>query len=96
MADLRRVLADRLPAAITVGYGPRYLHSTGQLHKGGPPRGHFLQLLDPPKRDLAIPGEAYTFGQLLAAQAEGDRDALTRRGRRVLQVVDIDELLELV
>jgi len=96
VARVREAMGDRLSAAITAGYGPRYLHSTGQLHKGGPPRGHFLQLFDPPKHDISIPGESYTFGQLLAAQAEGDRDALTRRGRPVLQVVDIGELLELL
>jgi hypothetical protein len=91
----RAALADRLPAAVTVGYGPRYLHSTGQLHKGGPARGHFIQVLDEPEDDLAIPGRPYTFGQLLAAQALGDLRALTARGRPVLRIEDPDEMLEL-
>lgn len=96
MARTAQALADRLPAAVTTGYGPRYLHSTGQLHKGGPPRGHFVQLLDRPRDDLAVPGEEYTFGRLLMAQAMGDRQALERRGRRVVQAMDVDELLELL
>lgn len=78
--------------ATTVGYGPRYLHSTGQLHKGGPPTGHFLQIYDPAADDIAIPGEPFTFGALQAAQAEGDRLALERRGRPVIRVEGMDLL----
>jgi transaldolase/glucose-6-phosphate isomerase len=88
-ARIRAALRDRLKVATTVGYGPRYLHSTGQLHKGGPPTGHFLQLYDPAADDLAIPGASFTFGGLKAAQAEGDRLALERRGRPVIRVEDV-------
>ncbi|MGD2135949.1 MAG: hypothetical protein PVF27_07310, partial [Gemmatimonadales bacterium] len=96
MARTAKALADRLPAAVTASYGPRYLHSTGQLHKGGPQRGHFVHLLDRPAHDLAIPGESYGFGRLIAAQAHGDRQAVEGRGRRVVRVADVDELLELL
>jgi transaldolase/glucose-6-phosphate isomerase len=72
--------------ATTLGYGPRFLHSTGQLHKGGPPTGRFLQLLDSPVKDLAVPETSYSFGTLIRAQAQGDRQALRQRGRRVLRV----------
>ena len=84
---LQRALRHRTGAAVTVGYGPRYLHSTGQLHKGGPRSGHFLQILERPAQDYEIPGAPYTFGRLLAAQADGDLEALTARGRPVVRVV---------
>jgi hypothetical protein len=82
----QRALGARLGVPVTVGYGPRFLHSTGQLHKGGPPIGHFLQVVDRPAEDAAIPGEPYGFARLIAAQAEGDRQALTARGRPVARV----------
>jgi glucose-6-phosphate isomerase len=94
IATLSKALRDRLEAAVTFGYGPRFLHSTGQLHKGGPPKGHFIQLVPPEGDDQAIPGEPYTFGELIAAQAHGDRQALAARGRPVLQVTDLDAFLE--
>ena len=72
--------------ATTVGYGPRYLHSTGQLHKGGPASGRFLQLVGNLGEDLPIPGKPYTFGTLAAAQALGDLQALQDTGRRVARV----------
>jgi transaldolase / glucose-6-phosphate isomerase len=59
-------------AATTFGYGPRFLHSTGQLHKGGPPTGRFLQLVNQPTRDVEIPGAGYSFATLIAAQSAGD------------------------
>jgi transaldolase/glucose-6-phosphate isomerase len=68
------------------GYGPRFLHSTGQLHKGGPNTGLFLQLLDEPAEDVGVPETDYTFGKLIQAQALGDFTALEQRGRRVLRV----------
>ncbi len=83
---VRLLLRDRLALATTVGYGPRFLHSTGQLHKGGPSTGLFLQLTDDPTTDLAVPESDYTFGALLRAQALGDLLALQQRGRRVLRV----------
>lgn len=72
--------------ATTVGYGPRFLHSTGQLHKGGPNIGLFLQLVDEPSIDLCIPETDYSFNTLIKAQALGDFQALKQRGRRVLRI----------
>ncbi len=83
---VRALVRDRLGLATTVGIGPRFLHSTGQLHKGGPPSGIFLQLTADPRRDLPIPGWPESFGTLIAAQAAGDLAALQRRGRRVLRL----------
>jgi glucose-6-phosphate isomerase/transaldolase/glucose-6-phosphate isomerase len=77
--DLRRV-------ATTLGFGPRFLHSTGQLHKGGPPSGVFLQLTYAPSEDVPIPGQPFTFGTLLAAQALGDLQSLQSRGLRAARV----------
>ena len=94
--QLRRVsraLRDRLEAVVTAGYGPRYLHSTGQLHKGGPATGHFIQILDPEAGDLQIPGSPFGFARLIAAQAEGDWLALHARSRPVLRSRGVDELL---
>jgi transaldolase / glucose-6-phosphate isomerase len=68
------------------GLGPRYLHSTGQLHKGGPNTGRFIQVVDDPGDELPIPGAAYGFRRLIAAQAEGDFEALRERGRRIVRV----------
>jgi transaldolase / glucose-6-phosphate isomerase len=83
---LQAGLHARTRLAVTLGYGPRFLHSTGQLHKGGPDRCRFLQLVDEPAEDLAVPETEYTFGQLIRAQADGDRQALEQRGRTVLRV----------
>lgn len=83
---LRQTLRDRLRVATTVGYGPRFLHSTGQLHKGGPDSGLFLQIVDDPSHDLAVPETDYTFGALIRAQALGDLAALRQRGRRLVRV----------
>ena len=93
LAAIRRRLRDRLRVAVTSGYGPRYLHSTGQLHKGGPPTGHFLQITGAPGPELQIPGKPFGFGVLESAQAEGDLLALRRRGRPVLRLDGL-ELLE--
>ena len=83
---IRGRLRDRYQVATTLGFGPRFLHSTGQFHKGGPPSGVFLQLTAAPAADLPIPGQPYTFATLEAAQALGDFEALTSRGRRILRV----------
>jgi hypothetical protein len=72
--------------ATTLGYGPRFLHSTGQLHKGGPNTGIFLQLTADEMPDVPIPGQPFGFAQLIRAQAAGDYEVLERRGRRVLHV----------
>lgn len=82
----RRLLRDRLRVATTVGYGPRYLHSTGQYHKGGPNTGVFLQLVSRSGSDARIPGQLYPFSVLKQAQADGDLESLRAHGRRVLRV----------
>lgn len=79
-------ILNRLGVATTLGFGPRFLHSTGQLHKGGPPGGVFVQVFEEPKEDREIPGRPYTFGQLISAQAAGDLAALRARGRPVARV----------
>lgn len=84
LVALRDVLADRLGVPVTLGWGPRFLHSTGQLHKGGPALGVFLQLLDSPAADLPIAASEMTFGQLISAQAAGDRNVLAAHGRPVI------------
>ena len=86
LAELRLRLRDRYRLATTVGYGPRFLHSTGQLHKGGPNSGVFIQLVGDNRADLTIPGQPYKFGRLKRAQADGDLEALRSRGRRVLRL----------
>ena len=83
---LRLRLRDRYRVATTVGFGPRFLHSTGQLHKGGANTGVFIQLVSDDPADLPIPGQRFTFRQLRDAQADGDLAALTQHGRRVTRV----------
>ena len=92
LGAVRHSIRDALGVATTLGFGPRFLHSTGQLHKGGPDTGVFLQLTADPRKDLAIPGWAESFGTLIAAQALGDLASLQRRGRRVLRLhlADLD------
>jgi hypothetical protein len=80
VAELRAAIRAGTGAATTFGYGPRFLHSTGQLHKGGPPNGRFLQLVAEPQRDADIPGAGYSFGTLIAAQAAGDLETLRAHG----------------
>jgi glucose-6-phosphate isomerase len=86
LGRLRVAVRDALGVATTLGFGPRFLHSTGQLHKGGPDTGVFLQLTAEPRRDLPIPGWSETFATLIAAQALGDLASLQRRHRRVLRL----------
>jgi len=86
IADLVLKLRRRTGLVVTHGYGPRYLHSTGQLHKGGPNTGLFLQVVDDPGDELAIPGKPFGFRRLLRAQAAGDYVSLQERGRRVARV----------
>jgi hypothetical protein len=71
---------------VTHGLGPRYLHSTGQLHKGGPPTGRFVQVVDDPGEELAIPNRDFGFSRLIQAQAQGDFAALKERGRPIVRV----------
>jgi glucose-6-phosphate isomerase len=82
--SLRRALVSHHHVTTTAGYGPRYLHSTGQLHKGGPKSGIFLQLIDPMTPDLRIPGKPVTFRTLAQAQAAGDVQALQAHGQQAI------------
>jgi glucose-6-phosphate isomerase len=87
VAGLRAVLARAgQERPVTFGWAPRFLHSTGQFHKGGPQVGSFLQITGAVAEDLAVPGKAYSFGTLQAAQAAGDRQALIGRGRPLLHL----------
>ncbi len=86
LQQIRRLIHTRYRAATTVGFGPRYLHSTGQLHKGGAGNGLFILITADDRDDLPIPGERLTFGMLKTAQALGDAQALTRRGCRTLHL----------
>lgn len=90
VARFRQLVGDRYGCATTFGYGPRFLHSTGQLHKGGPNSGLFIQLVDRPTADVDVPETDYSFGQVIAAQASGDYAALREADRRVLRV-DVTE-----
>jgi len=80
----RNKLSLKYHVPVTVGFGPRFLHSTGQLHKGGPPNGTFIQFTDTPKEDIAIPGKPFTFGTLIRAQAIGDFETLKKHERPVV------------
>jgi transaldolase/glucose-6-phosphate isomerase len=83
---IRRAVRDRKGVATCLGFGPRFLHSTGQLHKGGRNRGVFLQITCQDAVDLPVPGQRYTFGVVKAAQAQGDLQVLAERERRALRV----------
>jgi glucose-6-phosphate isomerase len=83
---LRTALAARTPHPVTFGWAPRFLHSTGQYHKGGPQSGVFLQITGALAEDVEVPGEPYTLGRLQLAQALGDLDALSRRGRPAIRL----------
>ena len=84
--QMRTHLRDTTRCATTTGYGPRFLHSTGQLHKGGPDTGVFIQVTAPDRTDLPIPNQPYTFSILKQAQALGDFRSLSSRGRRAIRV----------
>jgi transaldolase/glucose-6-phosphate isomerase len=83
---IRSLVRDRRKVATSVGFGPRYLHSTGQAHKGGPNTGVFLMITGDDRQDLSVPGQRYTFGVIKRLQASGDYEVLVERGRRVLRV----------
>jgi glucose-6-phosphate isomerase len=87
---LRDLLAERTRRPVTFGYGPRFLHSTGQYHKGGPANGVFLQIVADEQDDLAVPGRPFTFGRLIRAQAAGDASVLAAHGRPVLTLSSRD------
>ena len=98
---LRIALKERSGCATTLGFGPRYLHSTGQLHKGGPDNGLYLLVTAEDAEDIEIPAQGLTFGTLEKAQALGDFEALQERSRRVLHVhlariEDVSKLTDLI
>ncbi|HXV18779.1 MAG TPA: glucose-6-phosphate isomerase, partial [Candidatus Omnitrophota bacterium] len=86
LEELQIEIRKKTKRAVTLGIGPRYLHSTGQLHKGGPNNGDFILITAKPSEDVPVPGEKYTFGQLVLAQALGDLEALEMRGRNCLYI----------
>jgi glucose-6-phosphate isomerase len=86
LAEFRQLVQDKLRIATTSGYGPRFLHSTGQYHKGGPNNGLFVQFTADHPQDLPLPGRTYTFGTFENAQAQGDLQALRDNGRRALHI----------
>jgi glucose-6-phosphate isomerase len=82
--ELREALAKRTSRPVTFGWGPRFLHSTGQYHKGGPKQGVYLQVVSSSAEDIAVPGREFTFGELIASQAAGDAKVLGALGLPVL------------
>ncbi|HXS72359.1 MAG TPA: hypothetical protein VN839_12335, partial [Patescibacteria group bacterium] len=86
IARIRTLLRSRTGRATTAGYGPRFLHSTGQLHKGGPATGWFLQFTADHPEDRQIPGWPYTFGRLIDAQADGDHAAIASHDLPIMRV----------
>jgi len=96
LQKLQQTLQKYCRVPVTIGYGPRFLHSTGQLHKGDANRGLFLQITEDVEKDLALPGSDYSFATLIAAQAQGDYQALLNAGRRILALeltfANIDEI----
>ncbi len=102
VAELREALAEKAKRPTTFGWAPRFLHSTGQYHKGGPRNGVYLQLLSKADEDLQVPGRDFTFGELIASQAAGDGKVLADLGRPVLTLTledpekDIQTLINLI
>jgi len=86
LAQVRPALVRRSGRPVTFGWGPRFLHSTGQYHKGGPATGVYLQVTGAPEQDLDVPGQSFSFGTLIAAQAAGDAQVLADHGRPVLRL----------
>ena len=86
LQTIRHAVRDTKNVATCLGFGPRFLHSTGQAYKGGPNTGVFLQITCDDAEDLAVPGQKFTFGVVKAAQARGDFRFLAERGRRALRV----------
>jgi transaldolase/glucose-6-phosphate isomerase len=86
LQQMRLEIRDKHHVATCAEFGPRFLHSTGQAYKGGPDSGVFLQITSDDAKDLAVPGQKASFGVIKAAQARGDFDVLTERGRRALRV----------
>jgi glucose-6-phosphate isomerase/transaldolase/glucose-6-phosphate isomerase len=85
-SNFRSRIMKKYQISTTLGYGPRFLHSTGQLHKGGPNTGLFIQITAESRKDLKIPDKPYTFGILTEAEAQGDYQALAAKGRKVVRI----------
>jgi hypothetical protein len=103
LQDIRKMIVEHKHVATVLGFGPRFLHSTGQAYKGGPNSGVFLQITCDEAADLQVPGQTYTFGVVKAAQARGDFSVLADRKRRALRVhlgqniaADLDRLKDLI
>ena len=103
LQKIRKQILESKQVATVLGFGPRFLHSTGQAYKGGPNSGVFLQITSDEPMDLAVPGQKYTFGVVKAAQARGDFAVLAERKRRLLRVhlskhigADLDRLHDLI
>jgi transaldolase/glucose-6-phosphate isomerase len=86
LQEVRTFIRDRKHLATVLGFGPRYLHSTGQAYKGGPNAGVFLEITAQPTDDVGVPGRHLSFGVVEAAQAAGDLEVLAEHGRRVLRL----------
>src|SRR5213075_65007 len=86
LQSIRHAIRDKKHVATCLGFGPRFLHSTGQAYKGGPNSGVFLQITCDDAQDFKVPGQKYTFGVVKAAQARGDFQLLSARNRRALRV----------
>jgi transaldolase/glucose-6-phosphate isomerase len=98
LQDIRSAIRARTHCATTVGFGPRFQHSTGQMHKGGPNTGLFIQIAADPEVDVDIPEEGLSFGTLERAQVLGDYEALVARDRRILRIIlpSVDALMKLL
>ncbi|MFA6598212.1 MAG: hypothetical protein WCS69_10845 [Ignavibacteriaceae bacterium] len=96
LQTLRNKITAKFPLAITIGFGPRFLHSTGQLHKGGKNNGLFIQITNEIKNDLDVPEQGYSFGVLITAQAQGDLNALKNKNRKVLSLHVAGNLVEAI
>jgi glucose-6-phosphate isomerase len=86
LQSLRNKISEKYSLATTIGFGPRFLHSTGQLHKGGKNNGLFIQITNEIENDITVPGQGYSFGVLITAQAQGDFNALKNKNRRVISL----------
>lgn len=91
---LRKTIFEKYKITVAIGYGPRFLHSTGQLHKGGANNGRFIQITDSIINDLEVPNKGYTFGTLITAQALGDLKALQNRSRKTLRLNLADKVVD--
>lgn len=96
LQTLRNKIAAKYALATTIGFGPRFLHSTGQLHKGGKNNGLFIQITNEIKNDVVVPDQGYSFGVLITAQAQGDFNALANKNRRVISLHITGDLVEAI